>query len=148
MAASAYLDQVLQIYISYLGRPAHPSGLAYWANKIDAADGSFPTVIGGFSASAESRSLYGSMCTDQVISDLRQAVQSSTGRRRPGHWKQQLDGGVVPQAQAELTILFGAQTSEATGIASRKTGFAHIAGLDSGDFINSNGALAGRQLYQ
>ena len=117
MAASAYLDQVLQIYISYLGRPAHPSGLAYWANEIDAADGSFATVIGGFSASAESRSLYGSMCTDQVISDLRQAVQSSTGRRRPGHWKQQLDGGVVPQAQAELTILFGAQSSEATGIA-------------------------------
>lgn len=49
MAASAYFDQIQQIYLAYLGRPADPDGLAYWANQVDAEDGSLSGVIGGFS---------------------------------------------------------------------------------------------------
>lgn len=37
MAASAYFDQVQQLYIAYFGRPADTVGLAYWATQIDAA---------------------------------------------------------------------------------------------------------------
>ena len=61
MAASAYFDQIQQIYLAYLGRPADPDGLAYWANQVDAEDGSLSGVIGGFSASAESDTLYGQL---------------------------------------------------------------------------------------
>lgn len=55
--------------------------------------------------------------------------------------------GAISQT-ATITGGSGTDTINLTDIASRKTSFAHIAGLDSGDFINSNGALAGRQLYQ
>ena len=122
MAASAYFDQIQQIYLAYLGRPADPDGLAYWANQVDAEDGSLSGVIGGFSASAESDTLYGQLTTDQVIT----AIYVNLFNRQPdaaglAYWKQQLDGGAVPQAQAAQAILLGALTSDATAVTNKLT---------------------------
>lgn len=122
MAASAYFDQIQQIYLAYLGRPADPDGLAYWANQVDAGDGSLSGVIGGFSASAESDTLYGQLTTDQVIT----AIYVNLFNRQPdaaglAYWKQQLDGGAVPQAQVAQAILLGALTSDATAVTNKLT---------------------------
>ncbi|MBC3956390.1 DUF4214 domain-containing protein [Pseudomonas triticifolii] len=122
MAASAYFDQIQQIYLAYLGRPADPDGLDYWASQVDAEGGSLAGVIGGFSASAESSALYGQLTTDQVIT----AIYVNLFNRQPdaaglAYWKQQLDGGEVPQAQAAQAILLGALTSDVTSVANKLT---------------------------
>ncbi|HEX8593899.1 MAG TPA: DUF4214 domain-containing protein [Pseudomonas sp.] len=122
MAASAYFDQIQQIYIAYLGRPADPDGLDYWANQVDAEGGSLAGVVGGFSASAESTALYGQLTTDQVIT----AIYVNLFNRQPdaaglAYWKQQLDDGAVPQAQAAQAILLGALTSDVTAVANKLT---------------------------
>lgn len=70
MAASDYSNQIQQIYLAYLGRPADPDGLAYWADQVDSQGGDLSLVLSGFSASEESAALYGEMSIDQTISAI------------------------------------------------------------------------------
>ena len=72
--SGSYFDQVQQLYIAYFGRPADSVGQAYWADRIDAANGSIAAVIAGFSASAESAALFGSSTTAQKVTAIYQCI--------------------------------------------------------------------------
>lgn len=117
MAASAYFDQVQQLYIAYFGRPADTVGQAFWASKIDAANGSIASVIAGFSASTESQALFGNLTTTQKVTAI---YQNAFGRTPEAtglaYWVAQIDSGKVTQAQASWTIQQSAGPGDASAV--------------------------------
>ncbi|WP_263258613.1 DUF4214 domain-containing protein [Pseudomonas oryzihabitans] len=154
MAASGYTNQIQQIYLAYLGRPADPAGLAYWADQVDSQGGDLSLVLSGFAASEESAALYGEMSTNQTIS----AIYANLFKRDAddagvAYWQAQIESGTVDPAQAALTILLGAQDNDITAAsnkltaanaftasvaASGATGYSEAAALAVGrDFLNS-----------
>ncbi|MCO8164199.1 DUF4214 domain-containing protein [Pseudomonas sp. 21LCFQ010] len=120
MAASAYFNQVQQLYIAYFGRPADPTGLNFWAANIDAAGGNLNGVIAGFSASSESKALYASATTAQLVSSIYVALFN----RNPepaglAYWVQQIDSGTVSGPRAAYEILSSAGPGDASAIANK-----------------------------
>lgn len=117
MAASAYLNQVQQLYIAYFGRPADPFGQRYWAQVIDDAGGNIASVLAGFSASNESQALYGTSNTAQKVA----AIYSNVFNRAPeaaglAYWVSQIDSGKVTQAQAAYAIQQAAGAGDASTV--------------------------------
>lgn len=122
MAASDYVNQIQQIYLAYLGRPADPAGLSYWADQVDSQGGDLSLVLSGFAASEESAALYGEMSTNQTIS----AIYSNLFKREAddagvAYWQTQIESGAVDQAQAALAILLGAQDNDITAANNKLT---------------------------
>jgi Ca2+-binding RTX toxin-like protein len=117
MAASAYLNQVQQLYIAYFGRPADPVGQRYWAQVIDDAGGNIASVLAGFSASTESQTLFGTSNTAQKVA----AIYSNVFNRAPeaaglAYWVSQIDSGKVTQAQAAYAIQQAAGAGDASTV--------------------------------
>ncbi|NMZ45322.1 DUF4214 domain-containing protein [Pseudomonas oryzihabitans] len=122
MAASDYTNQIQQIYLAYLGRPADPAGLAYWADQVDSQGGDLSLVLSGFAASEESAALYGEMSTNQAIN----AIYTNLFKRDAddagvAYWQTQIESGAVDPAQAALAILLGAQDSDITAAGNKLT---------------------------
>lgn len=74
MAASSYYSTVQKAYIAFYGRPADPSGLTYWATRIDAAGGNISSIITAFGNSAEATSLYGGVSNAVAVNNLYQQI--------------------------------------------------------------------------
>jgi len=74
MAASAYYDQVQKVYIAYYGRPADPTGLEFWATKLDGVNGNLNAIIDAFGNSAESNALYGNQTVETKINAIFQQM--------------------------------------------------------------------------
>src|SRR5471032_2041407 len=53
-----YTTQIEQLYVAYFGRPADPSGLAYWNSVVTANNGNLSAVSAAFAASAEYKADY------------------------------------------------------------------------------------------
>lgn len=120
MAASAYFNQVQQLYIAYFGRPADPTGLNFWAANIDAAGGNLNGVIAGFSASSESKALYASATTAQLVSSIYVALFNRTPEPAGlAYWVQQIDSGTVSGPRAAYEILSSAGPGDASSIANK-----------------------------
>jgi hypothetical protein len=114
MAASTYYAQVQQLYIAYFGRPADTVGLEFWANAIDAANGSIAAVQAGFSASSESAALFGNKSTiDKVTAIYQNAFGRSPEPAGLSYWVGLIDSGKVTQAQASWTIQQSAGAGDA-----------------------------------
>ncbi|PVY77085.1 hypothetical protein C7414_10825 [Cupriavidus alkaliphilus] len=74
MAASAYYDQVQKVYVAYYGRPADPTGLEFWATKLDGVGGNLNAIIDAFGNSAESTALYGGQTHGEKINAIYQQM--------------------------------------------------------------------------
>lgn len=122
MAASTYFAQVQQLYIAYFGRPADPTGQAYWAANIDAAKGDISAVIAGFSASKESQELFGNKSTiDKVTAIYQNAFSRAPEPAGLAYWVAQLDSGKVSQAQASWIIQQNAGPGDAAAVQNKLT---------------------------
>ena len=122
MAASTYFAQVQQLYIAYFGRPADPTGQAYWAANIDAAKGDISAVIAGFSASKESQELFGNKSTiDKVNAIYQNAFGRAPEPAGLAYWVEMLDSGKVSQAQASWTIQQNAGPGDAAAVQNKLT---------------------------
>ncbi len=122
MAASTYFAQVQQLYIAYFGRPADPTGQAYWAANIDAAKGDISAVIAGFSASNESQELFGNKSTiDKVNAIYQNAFGRALEPAGLAYWVEMLDSGKVSQAQASWTIQQNAGPGDAAAVQNKLT---------------------------
>jgi len=120
MAASTYFDQIQQLYIAYFGRPADPVGLTFWANQVDATNGSVAAVIAGFSSSSESNALYAGVSTAQKIS----SIYLNLFNRLPeaaglAFWAAQVESGAVTQAQVAYQIQSSPGPSDALAVANK-----------------------------
>ena len=120
MTAATYFDQLQQLYISYFGRPGDPTGVSYWATRVDAANGGVAEVIAGFSASDESRTLYGGVNNSDKISAIYLNLFSRTPESAGlAYWVTQLDNGSLTQAEAAYRIQSSAGAGDAQAVANK-----------------------------
>ncbi|MDD2547095.1 MAG: DUF4214 domain-containing protein, partial [Burkholderiaceae bacterium] len=123
MATSAALATVQNLYISYYGRPADVAGQRFWADKLDAAQGSLVGIIDAFATSAEAQALYGAGTT--VTDRITVLYQNILGRAPdvPGlnYYVDQVNRGKVSLGNVALSILDGVKpgTSDAPLAANR-----------------------------
>ncbi|MDB5935653.1 MAG: hypothetical protein JWQ01_2997 [Massilia sp.] len=125
---SAYNDVVQQIYVGYFGRPADAGGLVYFEGLMLAAGA--PTSLGGVSAvystsaqlravidifgiSAESAALYpgdNNAFILAIYSNLFNRIADDAGR---AYWASLIDRGLITKANAAISIMAGAQSTDA-----------------------------------
>ena len=113
MAAIDYFNQVQDIYIAYYGRPADPEGLAYWAARLDVANGNLNEIISAFGNSDEATALYGS---ESVASRIDKIYMQLFGRPAEAEglafYEGEIAAGRKTTESAMLDILNGAQNDD------------------------------------
>jgi len=114
---STAAEQVQAAYVAFYGRPADPSGLAYWQGQLTAAGGNLNSIINSFGSSAESQALYGGQSvTQEVTSIYQQELNRAPDSAGLSYWVQQISSGAVSSAAAALAIFNGATGSDQTTI--------------------------------
>ncbi|MBV8636176.1 MAG: DUF4214 domain-containing protein [Burkholderiaceae bacterium] len=122
--ASDYQALVQQLYVSYFGRPADPTGMGNFElqlqqngaptdiQSLTAAYGSNPAIkslIDSFGTSNESQTLYGSGNTAAFVTAI---FQNVLGRAPQSagltYWSTQIDSGSLTRGNAALAIMAGA----------------------------------------
>lgn len=111
-AASSYFDTVQQIYIGYYQRPADPSGLIYWAGRLDSWGGNLNEIIEAFAHSAESQALYGTIdstnieiVVDAIYTALFGRVAEPVGK---AFYVNGFNAGTFTPGTIVLNVLYGA----------------------------------------
>lgn len=90
---SARVDPVARLYLAYFQRPAEPAGLRYWTRKMFAGF-SIEYVSQNFAASAEFRSLYGSLSNRAFVERIYLNVLDRPGEPAGvAYWTAELDAG-------------------------------------------------------
>ena len=124
-----YATLVQQLYVSFFGRPADPTGLANFETALANANapenaqsllqiyntGTNPAVnslVNSFGTSAESQALYGNGTTTQFV----QAIFNNVLDRQPAQsgldfWVDAINSGQVTRGSASLQIMEGALTN-------------------------------------
>ncbi|HEX8955642.1 MAG TPA: beta-propeller fold lactonase family protein [Burkholderiaceae bacterium] len=124
-----YATLVQQLYVSFFGRPADPTGLANFEAALAAANApsdaqsllqiynsktnpAVNALVDSFGTSAESQALYGNGTTDQFV----QAIFSNVLNRQPlqsglDFWANAIDSGSMTRGSASLQIMVGALTN-------------------------------------
>lgn len=132
---SAYNDLVQRVYVAYFGRPADPDGLSFYAARYQSSTVAPDTrsVSSAYDSNATVKALVDSFATSQESSDLYPgtndqfiaAVYRNLFNRDPdaagaAFWTDVLNRGLVTRANAALSIMAGAQGTDADLI-TRKT---------------------------
>src|SRR5690606_20488539 len=106
MASQEFLNKA---YLAYFGRPVDITGQTYWSNKTEAE------VIAGFSASNESKALYGeefnAAQVNAIYNNLFNRDAEPAGLM---YWLQEVYSGRVAPLEAALAILNGAANEDKT----------------------------------
>lgn len=122
MANQVYLDTVQSLYVAYYGRPADPSGLQYWAERLEASDGNLSEIINAFGTSPEYASRFGDSDSSTQVNTLYQQLfgrdAEDEGR---SFYTNMLDSGEKTLAEIALTISEAAQGSDRTTFEGRTT---------------------------
>ncbi len=125
MAANQYYDTVQNIYIAYYGRPADPEGQAYWADRLDKANGNLTQIIDAFGNSAEAQALYGSetikVRIEKIYKQLFGRAPDAVGLE---FYEGKIASGAITLASVMLDVLNGAQ-NEDKAILENKQAVAH-----------------------
>lgn len=126
MAAADYTNVLQRFYIAYFGRPADPSGLAFYAANLDASGAPVTTqgllnvfdsnatvraLVNGFGTSAESSALYAGESTTQRVT----AIYLNILNRQPDigglvYWSTEIDSGRLSLSKVALAIMAAAET--------------------------------------
>lgn len=134
MASAKSLAEVQKTYLAFYQRPADPAGQAYWAERLDSANGNLNEIISAFSNTVEAANRYfpGAQ-QDQKLSDLvnSQTIGSvidkiylallgrlpdAAGRK---YYVDEFTAGRVTPGSISLSIVNGAIGADATVIASK-----------------------------
>lgn len=133
---SAYNDVVQQIYVGYFGRPADAGGLAYFEGLMLAAGA--PTTLAGVSASystnaqlrgvidifgtsAESAALYPGDNNAFILAIYRNLFNRTADDAGRAYWASLIDRGLITKANAAISIMAGAQSSDALIVQNKTT---------------------------
>lgn len=126
-SASQYATVVQQLYVSYFGRPADPTGLSNFEtsllnagapNDIQSLATAYSTnatvksLIDSFGTSTESKNLYGSGTTTAFVTAIFQNVLNRAPQSSGlSFWVNAIDTGTLSQGNAALSIMAGALTN-------------------------------------
>ena len=123
MASVQSLKTVQQLYIAYYQRPADPTGLLYWADRLDVNGGNLNEIDDAFGTSPETEALYGPI-NSSTIGDVIDAMYLAMFDRTPDPAGKQfyIDGfnaGTFTAASLAYNILIGAQNDDAVAIGNK-----------------------------
>jgi len=120
MAATQYNATVQKAYIAYYGRPADPSGLAYWTDKLAAAKGNLSEIIQAFGSSAEATSLFGSKTNLAAVETLYQQI-FGRGADSEGliYYSGELQAGRMTLVNVAQRIIDGAKGGDVAIVSNR-----------------------------
>jgi len=111
MATAASEKSVQQLYIAYFGRPADPTGLAFYADPLDAGTVTLADIADSFALSPEAAAIV-ALDTDAFLTSI---YQNAFGRTYDNSeavdgtfWADAIDAGTVTKEQAMVEILGGA----------------------------------------
>lgn len=134
MAVASYFDTVQKLYIAFYQRPADPSGLYYWAQRMDVAGGSLEGVIDAFASSEEAVRLYDTNADGKIdsadTSKLLDDVYKALFDRAPDAAGKQFyvdalaagkfpDGRPATIGRVVLDVLNGANNADAVAVANK-----------------------------
>lgn len=113
-------------YLAYFGRPADLTGKTYFAT-LEQAD-----VIKAFDASAESQALYGTDVAAKVNAIYMNLFNREAEPAGLTYWTTLITQGRVTAAEAALSILNGAQGTDATSVSNKlAAATAFVAAMDT-----------------
>jgi hypothetical protein len=115
-----YFDTVQKVYIGYYQRPADPSGLLFWAQRLERTNGNRNEIIEAFADSAESQSLYGAITSSNigtVVDSIYLALFNRTAETEgKAYYVDGFNAGRFTAATIMLNILYGAQNEDLLSI--------------------------------
>lgn len=113
MASTTYYNDIQKLYVAYFNRPADVPGLLYWEGVVEAKNGSTADVAKAFAASAEYKSVYGSLDAYHVVGAVYQNLFGhSADVAGLNFWAQGLIAGNFTVDQAVTAIAAGAQGTD------------------------------------
>ena len=142
MAGSGNVHDIQKLYVAYLGRPADPAGLAFWAGQLEQnRDTGLAAVKTALSTSAEFTSASGGLSTEQVVDQLYVGLFD----RHPDaaglmFWANMLQNGTITLADLVSTLADAAQDTDLNVLNNKiAAAEAFTAGLDTGAEISGYG---------
>lgn len=116
MATAATIQTVQKIYIAFYQRPADAEGLAYWADRLEAAKDDLQEIIDGFATSLEAQTLYGPINSATIGSVINAIYQGLFGRgvdpEGLDFYSQGFSSGAFTAGTITLAILNGAREQD------------------------------------
>lgn len=132
--AADYQPLVQQIYVGYFGRPADPSGLAFWAEQWRAANApltlaettqaytsnsAVKRLVDFFGTSPESRELYAGDSASFITAIYRNLFNRDPDPDGLKFWSHFIDSGALSRPITALTIMSGAINGDITIVANK-----------------------------
>ncbi|MES2187026.1 MAG: DUF4214 domain-containing protein [Pseudomonadota bacterium] len=134
--------QIEQLYVSYFGRPADFQGVQFYLNNNSTAD----QVAATFAASAESKSLFGSLSTPQLINAIYQNLFNRDAEVAGlTYWTNVINSGLANAASVALAIGNGAQGADQVAVANKVTiasNFTTALGTSTANILGYSGDAA------
>jgi len=125
MAYTDYFDTVEKIYIAYYQRPADPSGLIYWAARLEGSGGNLNEIINAFANSAESQTLYGPINSSTISGVVTSMYEALFGRAPEAaglaYYVNGFNAGTFTAGTIALNILNGATGLDAEAVDNKLT---------------------------
>ena len=113
-------DWVHKAYVAYYGRPADPTGLDYWACRMDDEGRVLASILDAFGTSAEYDQRFGGLDSATLINNIYLNLFNRDADAAGLDWyRTQLDSGTMTLQSIALDILGGAQALDAAIIANK-----------------------------
>lgn len=101
-------------YIAYYGRPADPSGLAFWVDAVNKT-GSVTDMVNLFGNSVEYKHLYSQASSATIVGSLYEHLFNREGDSSGlKFWTDNLDAGKLTLANIAFELVNGAQSTDLT----------------------------------
>ena len=120
MASATALQEVQSFYLAYYGRPADPSGLTYWADRVDAEG--LSSLVNAFGTSAEATELLANKTTAEKVNAVYQQLfgrDAESGPTGLDFYVSQIESGAITLQTLARDVFGGATGDDATVIANK-----------------------------
>src|SRR5690349_2505904 len=112
--ATNYGETVNAFYLAYYGRPADPTGLAFWTDALQKNNGDFSTIVNAFANSAEATARFASVTVADRIGEIYQQLFNRAPEKAGlDFWVEAIESGRLTMANAALEIMHAARNTDA-----------------------------------
>jgi len=144
--SAAFYPQIQKIYVAYLGRPADPAGLEFWAGQLAANGGNLSSIINAYGTGPESTKLYaGANDAAKVTAIYQQLFNRSPDSAGLTFYTNALATGKMTAASIALDVANGATGNDAIYLNNKLTvasAFTDSLKVDSTAAVAYNGDVA------
>ena len=115
-----YTSTVTSLYLAFYGRPADPSGLAFWSEQLSKLGGNVDAIKTAFAESEEARVRFGTDTAAERITEIyEQLFDRKPDAKGLAFWVNAVAQGDATLADVAIEVLNGAQEEDKTLIALR-----------------------------